>query len=260
MGYRQRNKGGRRSIFWRVGAPLLSMLAMTALILDYVFVAVMGKIYHILLTWLNKHYHYYAWLKRDLADCESILELGCGSKSPILHLGYGKKTDAIDIWEPYIEGHNKANDYHKSWLCDVLEFDFPEKAYDAVVMFDVLEHLPDNSIKAIDLFGKIERCARKKVIIFCPNGYIPNDEVDSNPYQAHLSAWRPVDFIKHGYKVYGGTGFKPFFGKSSLPKHPQWLFYLLGMLSQPLVYHFPKLAFHSYAVKELKETESEEVF
>jgi len=229
----------------------LFMLAMFALALEQVFNALAGRIYHIVLRWLNENYNYREWLRRDLADCETILELGCGSNSPILQIGYGKRTDAIDIWQPYIEKHNKAGDYHKCWQGDVLEFDFPEKAYDAVVMFDVLEHLPRERVGQMDLFGKMENCARKKVIIFAPNGFVENDLVDGDPYQEHVSAWEPEDYKKRGYKIVGGTGLRYLFGKASLPKRPQILFYTLGMLSQPLIYHFPKLAWHSYAVKEL---------
>ena len=252
MSPRQKN----RSIL--VAAPrllcafLLFALSMFALISELAMHMLLSRMYHSLLRWLNDNYHYVQWLKRDLADCETILEIGCGSGSPLINIGYGQKTDAIDVWQPYVDRHNKAGGYHECQLVDVLEFNFPEKAYDAIVMLDVLEHLPNDRINAIDLFARMEKCARKKVIIFSPNGYIPNDEVDGNSYQAHLSAWHSADFKKRGYKVLGGTGFKPFFGKASLPKSPQIVFYLLGMLSQPLVYHFPSLAFHSYAVKELE--------
>jgi len=46
---------------------------------------------------------YLRWLKRDLADCESILELGCGSDSPLLKIGYGYKTHAVDIWSRMLQ-------------------------------------------------------------------------------------------------------------------------------------------------------------
>jgi len=231
----------------------LFLLAMAIIALGHLANAFASRIYHIALAWLNENYYYTEWLRRDLADCKTILELGCGSNSPILKIGYGKKTDAIDIWQPYIKKHNKKGDYRNCWHGDVLEFDFPVKVYDAVVMFDVLEHLLAERVKEIGLFDKLERCAKKKVILFTPNGYMTNDESDGNPYQAHLSAWWPEDYKVRGYKVLGGTGFRCLFTKASCPKRPQSLFYTLGMISQPLVYHFPGLARHSYAVKELEE-------
>lgn len=236
----------------------LFILAMSLLVLEQLFNMFAGRIYHIMLKWLNKHYYYYAWLERDLADCESILELGCGPPSgfvqtisPLLQIDYGKKTDALDIWQPYVDAHIKVGNYNKCFQADILEIDLPTKAYDAVVMFDVMEHLPRGKVEAINLFGKMENCARKKVIIFAPNGFVENDFVDGDPHQAHVSAWEPGDYKARGYKVLGGTGLRYLFGKASLPRQPQLLFYILGMLSQPLIYHFPKLAWHSYAVKEL---------
>lgn len=227
------------------------LIEMVAASLEIITATISGLL-AIARVWFFREYDYRRWLKRDLDDCESILELGCGDHSPILYIGYGYKTDAMDIWQPYIEKHNRVGDYHGCWQADILEIGLPIKAYDAVVMFDVLEHLPWERVEAIDLFGKMEMCARKKVIIFTPNGFVENDEVDGDPWQAHISAWEPVDYQKCGYKVAGTTGLRYLFGKASLPKRPQKVFYSLGMLSQPLIYHFPKLAMHSYAVKELE--------
>lgn len=249
---RGKNKSGLLAALWLMGMLPLFLLAMVALALEQLFNVFASRIYHIMLTWLNENYHYWEWLRRDLADCETILELGCGQKSPILQIDYGKKTDAIDIWGSYVVQHNEAGDYHKCQQGDILEFNFPQKAYDAVVMLDALEHLPRGKVREIGLFDRMERCARKKVILFTPNGYIPNDEIDGNPYQIHLSVWRPGDYEARGYEVLGGTGLRYLFNKASCPKRPQSIFYLLGMISQPLIYHFPKLAFHSYAVKELE--------
>ena len=228
---------------------LISMVAGRAYAM--VMIKVYAKIYYIVLAFLNAHYHYYAWLTRDLADCESILELGCGDYSPLLAIKYGYKTDSIDIWQPYIDKHNKAGDYRHCCQADILKYEFPTKAYDAVVIFDVLEHLPREKVQRMDLFSKMEQCAIKKVIFFTPNGFVENDESDGDSYQAHLSAWEPSDYKKRGYKVNGGTGLRYLFGKASLPKNPQTLFYILGMLTQPLIYHVPELAWHSYAVKDV---------
>ena len=187
----------------------------------------------IIRVWFFREYDYRQWLRRDLAGCESILELGCGSNSPILHIGYGHKTDAIDIFQPYVEKHNKAGDYHKCWQGDILQTDLLFKAYDAVVLFDVLEHLPREEVEASDLFANMKDCARKKVIIFTPNGFIENDEVDGDPYQAHLSAWEPEDYSKRGYEVVGATGLRCLFGKGSLPKYrPLTACAIIGMVTK----------------------------
>lgn len=199
---------------------------------------------------LHRNFDYRLWLKRDLADCDSILELGCGSNSPILQIGYGQKTDCVDIFQPYIEMHNRKGNYKNCWLQDILTYDLPAKAYDAVVITDVMEHLPRETVLKLDLFKRMEKCARKKVIIFAPNGYIENDEVDGDPYQAHVSAWEPADYIKRGYSVKGATGLRYILGKASRPRfHPYSIFEIIAMLSKPYIFNNPKIAWHSYAVK-----------
>jgi len=195
---------------------------------------------------------YLDWLKDDLADCDSILELGCGAHSPILKIGYGYKTDAVDIWEPYVIEHNQDRDYRVCWKADILSMPFPKKAYDAVVICDVLEHLPREQVLKINLYGLMESCARKKVIIFIMNGFVENDLVDGDPFQEHVSAWEPEDHISRGYKVRGATGPRWILGKASLPKPPVFINTRLALWSQPFIYFVPEIAWHSYAVKELK--------
>jgi len=199
-----------------------------------------------------KEYDYRNWLKRDLADCESILELGCGSNSPILQIGYGGKTNAIDIWQPYVDMHRRMKNYCEVQEGDILRMELGYKIFDAVVICDVLEHLPKDEVSRSRLLEKIENVAKKKVILFTPNGFIENDEVDGDPFQAHLSAWEPGDYTSRGYKVVGATGLRWLFGKASRPKyHPYSVCEIIGMLSKPVVFNKPAWAWHSYAVKEL---------
>jgi len=207
----------------------------------------------ILRVYLHRGYDYKRWLKRDLADCETILELGCGEHSPLLEIGYGYKTDAVDIYQPYISRHNTINDYHSSRVDNILDMGFPAKSYDAVVMLDVLEHLPRNKVYERKLFEQLESCARKRIIIFSPNGWRVNGEHDENLFQSHVSAWSPLDFQSMGFTVHGATSFIGLLGNHSEPKlHPYAVFLILAMLSQPYVYNHPYQAFHSYAVKEIK--------
>ena len=195
---------------------------------------------------------YLRWLERDLADCDNILELGCGSDSPLLKIGLGHKTHAVDIWEPYIIKHSEVGNYKSCTLENILTMPYPEKSVDAIVMCDVLEHLERKEVYYTELFQRFENCARKKVILFTPNGFIENDEVDGDPYQRHVAAWFPEDYRREGYKVKGGAGFHWLYGKAGIIKRrPYTLMEYVGQLSQLLVYHFPNLAWHSYAVKEL---------
>jgi len=242
---------------WFLLIPLVLMVVVETLftIAGIVATTVSGML-AIIRVWMHSDYSYLLWLQKDLADCDSILELGCGSNSPLLKIGCGYKTDAVDIFQPYIDKHNKAGNYHSCKLADILTMPLIpelEKKYDAVVICDVLEHLPKDKVVEIGLLSAIEKVARKKVILFTPNGFVENEEIDDNYYQEHLSVWEPSDYICRGYKVIGSTGLRWLLGKGSLPKyHPYSIFQILAILSQPLVYKHPKLAMHSYAVREIK--------
>ena len=237
---------------------IIKLIAITPIILiEIVFAlaeiitASITGIFGVIRTWFFKDYDYRRWLKRDLEDCDVILELGCGSNSPLIQIGVSHRTDAVDIWQPYIDMHNRSGTYRHCNLGNLLNLNTDDK-YDAVVICDVLEHLKKEDVDATMLFAKLEAIATKKIILFTPNGYVDNDEVDGDPFQKHLSAWEPEDFTSRGYKVVGATGLRWLFGKASRPKyHPYSVCSIIGMLSEPLVYHRPKLAWHSYAVKEL---------
>jgi hypothetical protein len=241
---------------WRyleiTGYAVIALIEIAISCIEIVFSSIVGML-GIVRVWFFRDYDYRKWLKRDLRDCQSILEIGCGANSPILKIGYGRRTTAIEIFRPYVDKHNWLGSYQKCSHQDALTFDYPEKAFDAVVILDVLEHLDRKQVEQIDLFGKMERCARKRVICFTPNGFIENDLVDGDPHQAHVSAWEPVDYEKRGYTVVGATGLRYFLGKGSLPKyHPYSAFFVLAMLSQPIIFGNPNLAWHSYAVKEIQ--------
>lgn len=231
---------------------LVAIIEVPIVILAFLTGTIRGAL-AILLVRLHRSYEYKRWLLCDLADCESILELGCGRNSPILQIGLGHRTDAVDIWQPYVDLHNRNGDYHDCSQADVLKTPLCVDAYDAVVITDVMEHLDRTEVERIDLFARMESTTRKKVIIFAPNGFIENDLVDDDPYQAHVSAWEPEDYLKRGYTVKGATGIRWVLGKGSLPKwRPYSLWAIVAMISQPYIYNHPTWAWHSYAVKEIK--------
>lgn len=217
-----------------------------------VILVTVGALLQYLFVRFYKSYDYREWLKSDLADCRNILELGCGYNSPLLQIGYGIKTKTVDIWQPYVDYHNERGDYASCKQADILAMEYPEKMFDAVVICDVMEHLPRKKVIDVKLFEKMEKAALKKVIIFTPNGFIENDEVDGDPYQRHVSAWEPEDYQIKGYEVYGATGYRSLLGKASLPKRPHNICAMLAMISKPFILNRPKMAWHSYAIKRLK--------
>ena len=200
-----------------------------------------------------RSYDYRQWLRRDLADCDTILELGCGSNSPILQIGYGKKTYAVDIFQPYVDMHNRLGNYRECWQADVLKFSLATiKSFDAVVAFDILEHLDRSAVEARGLLEEMEKQARKKVILFTPNGWTANSQVDGNEYQLHRSQWEPADYQGRGYTVTGTHGWRWIIGECGLPRRcPYSVWAIVAMLSLPLMVNHPEWAGHSYAVKNV---------
>lgn len=101
----------------------------------------------------------------------------------------------------------------KQWLtidpsCDVVTSDFHwknqalhvlpmllDRDYDLVYALDVIEHLEKADGRR--LLNELERVARRRVLIFTPNGFQPQE--DENPWNVHRSGWTPDDFRRRGY-------------------------------------------------------------
>jgi len=191
------------------------------------------------------------YLKKELSDCNSVLDLGCGSNSPIQNCNIPFSV-GVDVFETYLkEGQEKGihNQYIKG---DIRKIDLKPKSFDAVIALDVLEHLSKE--EGYELLKKMERWARKKVIIFTPNGYVYQDGYDNNPFQEHKSGWGVKELEELGFKVFGINGWKKLRGyKASIKYKPSFLWERISDLTQKITYYYPKLAFQLFAVKEIEE-------
>jgi hypothetical protein len=100
----------------------------------------------------------------------------------------------------------------------------------------------------------MEKWAKKKIIIFTPNGFLRQEECDGNILQIHKSGWTVKEFREFGFKVYGVNGLK-FLRKekAELKFKPVWLWSLISNLSQKVTFYLPELAFQLFAVKEKKD-------
>lgn len=189
-------------------------------------------------------------LKRALNNCESVLDLGCGKDSP-LQFCHVKYSVGVDSFDPYlIESKAKKihNDYIKSSLA---ECSFKPGSFDAVLALEVLEHLPKE--EGIRLIEKMEKWAGKKIIVSVPNGFVPQEEYDENPFQKHVSSWVPEEFKKRRYQVYGFHGWKKLRGNlSEIRFKPVFLWERISDLTQLFTYRFPNSSFQFYAIKKIK--------
>lgn len=194
---------------------------------------------------------YYRVLERELADCKTVLDVGCGSNSPLRKIKKTFWSEGIDIYRPAIV-ESKKNGMHDSYkVADARKLRklYEPKSFDAIVALDIIEHLKKEEGER--LLSEMEEIAKKKIILLTPNGFYKHDSGNANPYQIHKSGWIGEELKKWGYKVYGLRGLKWLRGKYAEIKYKPWLFWgFLSFLSERIFYWFPSFSFELFAVKQ----------
>ena len=198
------------------------------------------------------HLSYRAWLRQvtaELASCDSVLDVGCGRSSPLAHVPGRFRSVGVDAHPPAL-AESRARRLHDDFIeQDARRLDLPDASYDAVVMFDLLEHLEHGD--ALVLLHRAERIARRVVILTTPNGFVPQEGYGGNDLQRHRSGWTVADLEREGYRVHGQNGLKPLRGALAYPRRPRFVTRPLSIASQPLVWNRPERAFELLAVKRL---------
>lgn len=137
-------------------------------------------------------------LQNLLLDCNSILDVGCGSNSPIQFFSKNMYSVGIDVFAPSIEESKNKGIHNKYYKMGVLDIGskFSDNSFDCVLASDLIEHLEKK--EGLKLIKLMEKIAKKKIIIFTPNGYLPQGECENNPYQEHKSGWTYLEMQKKG--------------------------------------------------------------
>lgn len=208
-------------------------------------------------------------LERELSDCDSVLDLGCGPSSPLKYCHNIGHSVGVEAFPPYLE-KSKREGIHAEYLESRIEkINYPPKSFDAVIMIEVLEHLPEST--GCEILEKAEIWARNKVIISTPNGFYPQEAADNNSFQKHLSGWDIERMQGMGFRCRGLAGFKILRQEKkderikgevidSIAFWPKFFWYAIAALSQLIAYPYPKLAFGLFCVKRLprSKTKSDE--
>jgi SAM-dependent methyltransferase len=187
---------------------------------------------------------------RELMDCDSVLDLGCGRHSMVPILPDKTETVGVEFFEEHYNEAVAKGRHTRYVRADITKVDFPEKSFEAAVMLDVIEHLPKE--EGMKLLGKMEKWATKKIVLFTPNGFLKQHQFDDNPLMEHQSGWEVDELKKLGFKVYGVRGFKGT-KKEAFEHDHEKMREIDGIsdLAQVFTYHFPKTAFQLFAVKHL---------
>ncbi len=195
---------------------------------------------------------YYKILSWYLRDVKSVLDVGCGSNSPIAKVPKHFYSFGVDMFQPSIDKSKKAGIHDTYKKGNVLSIDklFSKKQFDAVVALDLIEHL--NKEQGHDLIKKMSTVAKKKIIIMTPNGFYKQDPYEGNKYQIHRSGWTVDDFVKLGFVVRGIRGMKWLRGEYATLRWKPWILWgIISVLSEPFAYFSPRLAYQLFAVKEV---------
>jgi len=223
---------------------------------------------------VDKIYHnrFFAWLfpttvfclRKNLADCESVLDLGCGPSSPLQYCENIKYSVGVEAFQPYLKESKKRKIHTEYIEKEIEEVDFSKNSFDAVILIEVLEHLSEEEGYAI--LEKAQNWARKKILVSTPNGFVFQGERDGNPRQKHLSGWDLRKMKSLGFRCWGLAGFK-FLHQAmetevsglesdftaSIRFRPKIFWFAVAAISQLITYSFPSLAFELFCVKNLRK-------
>ncbi len=133
---------------------------------------------------------------------ESILDVACGQGLPMRKIRARmniKYAVGVDMYKPYLD-ECKLKKLHNEYIQDdVRKINFKENSFDTILALQVLEHLKKD--EAWKVLKKLEKIAKKQVIVSTPIGFLNHHDVDDNKHQDHQSAFFPEEFEKRGYKT-----------------------------------------------------------
>lgn len=192
-------------------------------------------------------------LRQALDNCQSIVDLGCGSNPILSSIKNDSCIIGMDSW--YQSCLNVRHHSNYSVACQVnLPFiPLRRSSIDAVVMLQVLEHLPKEL--GFQLIGEAERVALKSVVLTTPNGFIDQGEYGGNPDQQHRSGWTTAELETLGYTVFGYEGIKGFRKRERVEMIFPGIFWELVVnfgIFDRYVYERPNLGFQLLAIKKIE--------
>lgn len=136
----------------------------------------------------------------------SVLDVGAGLGR--YHKALHAKTDGnlvlLDAHLPNIVAHKPPSDA-TIFIGDALKIlpTLMPRIFDAVIAIDVIEHLEKSDARV--LIDEMFRVAERRVLLFTPDGFMPQDKDNYNLggdyWQTHRSGWTASELRSLGFDV-----------------------------------------------------------
>jgi SAM-dependent methyltransferase len=196
---------------------------------------------------------YFELLRREIPPGMSILDVGCGTASPVLHIEVPcRRYVGVDLHRPALveaKARWPAATFVVASHQELVEV-FRPGSFEVVVALDFVEHL--HKADGLAFLDQVERLATRRVVIFTPNGFLPQRPYEGNPWQEHLSGFSTDEMRARGYRVIGVNGFKPLRGEQAEPRFRPYVWTKrLSLATTMAVETRPKLAFQLLCVKDV---------
>jgi SAM-dependent methyltransferase len=192
-------------------------------------------------------------IERAVGDAGSLLDVGCGTRSPVRSFSRRPaRLVGVEVHGPTAELARADGLYDEVVTADAraLNMLFEPSSFDVILAADVLEHLEHDEGRT--LLVAMEHVACKRVVVFTPNGFVPQSEREGNPFQIHRSGWTVGELRRLGYRTSGVHGLRFLRGEEAhIRWRPSRVWALVSDLTQPLTRSVPTLAYHLLAVKDL---------
>lgn len=191
------------------------------------------------------------YLRKELSGCETLLDLGCGNKSP-LQCAPVPYSVGVELFKPYLEESKKRRIHSQYILADIREIEFKENSFDTVLLLGLIEHLSAEDVP--DLIKKAKKWAKKKVIVSTSSGFVRQEDYEGNPLQVHKTGWTPAAMKELGFEIHGARGWKALYGyntrlkRTQLRFRPAMFWQVISDITQKITYFCPKYALDLFCV------------
>jgi hypothetical protein len=199
---------------------------------------------------------YHRLLRRVVCDgtCQSLLDVGCGESSPVQHFAAEiPRRIGVDAHAPSIDTSRRRGIHTEYRVMDVMAVgeEFPPRSIDCVVTLDVIEHL--EKADGLRFLEQLEAVASKRVVVFTPNGFVPQPAEPGNEWQLHRSGWSAAEMRARGYRIIGVGGWRPLRGPYAQPKWwPKFFWERLALLTERYFESRPDRAYQILCVKDIR--------